>query len=60
MDELFYLEGGQFRRLQTVMRALYSPEPLTGDARRDLANIVDAVLDSVERHQQMNKADIGG
>lgn len=36
-----------FNNLQAVKARLYSDKPLSGDERRDLANIMDAALSRV-------------
>lgn len=46
MDDPDYyaIEPEVMERIRAVMRRLYAPEPLSADARRDLANTMDALL----------------
>ena len=43
-----FLEENQLSRLQYVRDALYDPKILSPDKRRDLAHILDIVLNNVE------------
>lgn len=40
----FAFEPEDMAKLVAVKRRLYAPEPLSADARRDLANALDAIL----------------
>lgn len=42
--DYYAIEPEIMERIRAVMRRLYAPEPLSGDARRDLANTMDALL----------------
>ncbi len=40
----YAFEPEDMAKLRAILRRLYAPEALTADARRDLANRMDAVL----------------
>jgi hypothetical protein len=40
-------DARDMRALEAIRQRLYAPEPLSGDARRDLANTLDAIMHRV-------------
>ena len=43
-SKCYVFEASDMRKLEAIKQRLYAPEPLTPDARRDLANAMDAVM----------------
>jgi hypothetical protein len=46
-NKQYLLDSIQMRAFETVMHRLYAEKPLTGDERRDLANKLYSLLNSV-------------
>jgi hypothetical protein len=44
----YQIEPETFRKLREIEKRLYDDRPLTPDQRRDLANMMNAVLHTVE------------
>jgi RNAse (barnase) inhibitor barstar len=45
--ETYYIDSRRLRQLETIKRSLYSPDGLSGDMRRDLANLLDVIVQEV-------------
>jgi hypothetical protein len=43
-NKSYAFEAVDMRVLEAIRLRLYAPEPMSGDARRDLANTLDAVM----------------
>lgn len=50
-DDCYIVTGNQLRKLEDIMRRLYSAdaEPFKVDEKRDLANLMHAILNGAQR-----------